>query len=257
MKTIQHICSVISNRKVCPCFYHLTFAAPGLAAKVRPGQFIHIRITAGMKPFFRRPFSVFRARNKKIEILYEVVGPGTELLSQKKKGASLDILGPLGNSFSLPGRNVRQVVMIAGGIGIAPFLILSDRLKTKRVQMTLLYGARSAGHVFSFKAFRQNGCRVHIATDDGSRGRQGLVSVLYPQMDPDPATTMIYTCGPRAMMADVQRVTARWGLSAQASCEEVMACGLGACLGCVIKTTRGYRTVCNDGPIFDLREVIF
>jgi len=125
------------------------------------------------------------------------------------------------------------------------------------LDLILLYGARSAGHVFSMREFRRNGCRIHIATDDGSRGKKGRVSVLYPEIDPDPARTMIYTCGPRPMMADVQRVAAKYGLPAQASCEEVMACGLGACLGCVIKTTRGYQTVCQDGPVFDLREVIF
>jgi len=257
MKKIQHIGTVVFNKKVCPRFFHLGVTAPGWASKVRPGQFIHIRIADGLKPFFRRPFSVFRTRNNKVEILYEVVGPGTELLAGKKKGDKLDLLGPLGNSFDMPAKNIRQVVMIAGGVGLAPFLALSDRLKTKKLERILLYGARTAGHVPSLKEFRLNGCQVHIATNDGSRGKKGLVSVLYPHINLDPATTMIYTCGPRPMMADVQLVAARYGLPAQASCEEVMACGLGTCLGCVIKTTRGYRTVCNDGPVFDLREIIF
>jgi len=153
MKKIQNVRPVVSNKKVCPRYRRLALDAPALARKIRPGQFLHIRVSDTLKPFFRRPFSVFRAR-KQIEILYEVVGPGTGLLAEKKSGDRLDVLGPLGKPFRMPGRNIKQDVMIAGGVGIAPFLILSDVLKERNVEMLLLYGARTGGHVFSLKEFR-------------------------------------------------------------------------------------------------------
>ena len=256
MKKIQHVYPVIGQQRVGGNFYRLTLKAPDLARRVRPGQFIHIRVTDGLKPFFRRPFSVFRAK-KNLEILYEVVGPGTKILSQKKKGDRLDVLGPLGNAFVLPDKKIKQVVMIAGGIGLAPFMILTDVLKKKRVEKILLFGARSRPAVLPLKEFKANGCRVFVSTDDGSQGVKGRVSALYPKINPGSDTAMIYACGPKAMLADVKRYARKHRLKAQASCEEVMACGLGACLGCVIQTTQGYKTVCHDGPVFDLDEIIF
>ncbi len=148
--------------------------------------------------------------------------------------------------------------MIAGGIGVAPFLILSDVLKKKKnLELVLLYGGRTKGHVFNMKEFKKNGCATHVATDDGSVGTRGWVDKLFAKIDPDPKTTFIYTCGPDPMMAAVQHFAKRHQLRGQAACEEVMACALGACLGCSIHTTKGFKTVCYDGPVFDLNEVIF
>ena len=257
MRKIQNIYKVVSNDKLCPRFYRLCLDAPSLAKAIKPGQFIHIRVNDGLEPFFRRPFSVYRAQ-KYVEIFYEAIGAGTWALAAKKKGDELDVLGPLGNQFSMPSSNIEQVVMIAGGIGVAPFLILSDVLKkNKKLELILLYGGRTKGHVWPMKEFKQNGCKVYVATDDGSVGVKGRVSSLFSKINPDPKTTMIYTCGPHAMLHAVQDFAKKQGLRAEAACEEMMACALGACLGCSIKTTSGYKTVCYDGPIFDLQEVIF
>ncbi|MFA5088540.1 MAG: dihydroorotate dehydrogenase electron transfer subunit [Candidatus Omnitrophota bacterium] len=256
MGKVQNKYQIVSNEKVCPRFYRLRFAAPALARKIRPGQFIHVKVDAGLEPFFRRPFSVYRAL-KDVEILYEAVGQGTEILAQRKKGSYLDILGPLGHPFSLPPRGTRQVVMIAGGIGVAPFQILSDFLKGRGLQLVLLYGGRTKEHVFDMKEFKKNGCEVYITTEDGSAGVKGRVSKLFGRISKDPRTTMVYTCGPKPMMAAVQEFARRQQLSGEMAGEEVMACGLGACLGCSIKTVSGYKTVCHDGPVFKLNEVIF
>lgn len=257
MVKLQNIYKVVSNKKFCPRFYRLCFDAPSMIRSIRPGQFVHIRTSGGLEPFFRRPFSVCRAQ-KYVEIFYEVAGLGTKILSLKKRGDSLDVLGPLGRPFAPPPEGVKQVVMIAGGIGAAPFLILSDVLKKKRnLELVLLYGGRTKGHVFSMKEFKENGCRVHVATDDGSAGARGRVDKLFSEIDLDPRTTFIYTCGPNPMMAEVQRFARAHHIRGQAACEEVMACALGACLGCSIPTTKGFRTVCYDGPVFDLHEVIW
>ena len=115
---------ILSNQKICPKFFRLSLDAQPLLKEIQPGQFVHLKVAEGLKPFFRRPFSVFRAQ-KSLEILYEVVGPGTTLLSRRKKNDLLDCVGPLGTPFSLPPRGIKQVVLIAGGVGVAPFLLLT------------------------------------------------------------------------------------------------------------------------------------
>jgi dihydroorotate dehydrogenase electron transfer subunit len=257
MEKIQNIYKVLGNEKLSPYYWRMIFDAPDLAAKVKPGQFVHIRTDElGLQPFFRRPFSVYRAR-KYVEIFYDVVGPGTRLLSLKKKGDTLDVLGPLGVPFVMPPAETKQVVMIAGGIGIAPMLILSDALKNKKYDLILFFGGRDRGHVYPMQEFKDNGVKVHIATDDGSVGTKGLVSVLFDKIEKNPGKAFIYTCGPNPMMKAVQSFAAQHGILGQAACEEIMACGLGACLGCSIETKNGFKTVCYDGPAFDLDEVKF
>ncbi|HLF18981.1 MAG TPA: dihydroorotate dehydrogenase electron transfer subunit [Candidatus Omnitrophota bacterium] len=257
MPKLQNIFKVISNEKLCPKFYRLCIDAKPILKDILPGQFVHLRTSNGLEPFFRRPFSVYRAV-KYVEVFYEAVGLGTQQMSRMKKGDTIDVLGPVGTPFTLPGPDIKEVVMIAGGIGIAPFLILSDVLKKRKdLQLTLLYGGRTGGHVYPMKEFKQNGVRIHIATDDGSRGVKGRVNKLFDRIKPDPKTTIVYTCGPNPMMAVVQEFAKKHSLKGEAACEEVMACALGACLGCSIRTTKGFKTVCYDGPVFNLNEVIF
>ncbi len=256
MDKIQNTYKVIANDKLCPRFCRLSFEAPDLAKEIKPGQFVHIRASEGLEPFFRRPFSVYRAQ-RYVEIVYEPIGFGTRLLAAKQKGDNVDILGPLGTPFVLPPAGTKQVVMIAGGIGIAPMMILSDVLKNKKYETVLLYGGRTRGHVYPMKEFKDNGIKVYVATDDGSIGYKGRVSGLFHKINLKTPTTFIYTCGPTPMMKAVQNFAVQHQLKGQAACEEVMACALGACLGCSIQTKGGYKTVCYDGPAFDLDEVMF
>lgn len=256
MPSLQNIFKIVSNEKLSPCFWRMCIDAKGVTQKVQPGQFVHLKVSEGLEPFFRRPFSVYRSK-KYLELFYEVVGPGTGLMSKMKKGDSIDMLGPVGTPFTLPSKDTKQVVMIAGGIGIAPFLALTDQLKNKGYDLVLLYGGRTKGHVYPMKEFKQNGCTIHVATDDGSVGTKGRVSKLFNKINKDSQSTIIYTCGPNPMMAAVQEFVMKHNLPAEAACEEIMACALGACLGCSIKTTEGFRTVCYDGPVFDLHKIIF
>ena len=257
MPGIQNKYKIISNEKITPVFYKLCFEAPGFVKKVCPGQFVNIKIDDGLEPFLRRPLCIYRAK-KYVELFYEVVGKGTSVLSKKKKGEMLDVLGPLGNKFSKPSKNIKQVVMVAGGIGVAPFLVLSDELKkNKNIKMILLYGGRTKDFVFNMSEFKKNGCKVFVSTDDGSVGEKGRVSKLFPEINIDPKETFIYTCGPKPMMKAVQAFAAKHGIRGEVSSETVMACGVGACLGCVVKTINGYKTVCHDGPVFGLDEIIF
>jgi dihydroorotate dehydrogenase electron transfer subunit len=256
MQQIQNTYPVVDLKKVNATYFRLTFQAPALAKAVKPGQFIHIKVSEGFEPFFRRPFSVYRAYNGKVEIFFEPVGKGSRLLTTREKGDGLDVLGPLGKSFTLPSKDVKQIVFVAGGIGVAPFMIFSDMIKKHKAEKILLYGGRSKAHTFAMNGFKKNGVKVFTATDDGSVGVKGRVSELFSKIAAAPST-MIYTCGPRPMMAAVQAFAKGNAIKGEGSCEEVMACGLGACLGCSIPTTKGYRTVCHDGPVFDLNELVF
>lgn len=256
MQQIQNTYPVTSLTKINPSYFLLAFRAPALARAVKPGQFIHIKVSSGLEPFFRRPFSVYRACRGEVQIFFEPVGRGSRLLAAKKKGDTLDVMGPLGKPFTPPSRDVEQIVCVAGGIGVAPFMILSDKIKAHKAEKVLLYGGRTKAQTFAMTPFRNNGMKTFIATDDGSVGVQGRVSELFSKIALAPST-MIYTCGPRPMMAAVQAFARRHGLKGEASCEEVMACGLGACLGCSIPTTKGYQTVCHDGPVFNLNELVF
>ncbi|MBF0619308.1 MAG: dihydroorotate dehydrogenase electron transfer subunit [Candidatus Omnitrophica bacterium] len=247
---------VSSVAQVNATYFCLTLDAPALAKQVKPGQFIHIKVSDGFEPLFRRPFSVYRAQKGRVEIFFEPVGRGSKFLAEKKKGDTLDVLGPLGKPFTLPGKNVKQVVFIAGGIGVAPFMMFSDRLKGHKAEKILLYGGRTKAHTFAMNEFKKNGVKTFVATDDGSVGIQGRVSELFPKID-IASTTMMYACGPKPMMKAVAEFAKEKGLRGEASMEEIMACGLGACLGCSIPTTKGYRTVCHDGPVFNLEELIF
>ncbi|MBF0532658.1 MAG: dihydroorotate dehydrogenase electron transfer subunit [Candidatus Omnitrophica bacterium] len=256
MKKIQGVYKITANQKISGSYYHLKIAAPDIGRGVLPGQFVHVRVNDGLEPFFRRPFSVFRG-GKSLEILYDVVGPATKQLAAKRPGETLDVIGPLGHAFTLPDKNIRVVVLIAGGVGIAPFLTLTDKIRLKKLDKILLYGGRTKANIVSLKAFRDNGCRIHVATDDGSAGVKGRVSGLFSKIPLDPSTTLIYACGPRPMLAAIQSFAAQHGMRGELSYEEVMACGLGACLGCAVQTRKGYKTVCHDGPVFPLEEVVF
>lgn len=254
---IQNTYKIISNKKLCDRFWLMKFDAPALAKCVKAGQFMHIRVNDdSLQPFFRRPFSIYRAQET-VDIFYEVVGKGTQILSERKMGDELDILAPLGTPFVMPPEGTKQVVMIAGGIGVAPMMVLSDALEKSGIDLILLYGGRTKGHTFDMKEFVQNGVDVHVATDDGSVGTKGRVSDLFKLINKNSDTTFLYTCGPNPMMRAVQQFARDHGLKGQAACEEIMACALGACLGCSIPTSDGYKTVCYDGPCMDLDIIDF
>jgi len=254
MKKINHICRITSNKKISSGYYRLCLESKTIVESASAGQFVHIQVNDGVNPFFRRPFSIHRTNDNALSILYEVVGPGTQILALKQKGDRLSVLGPLGNSFSNPPTGTEQVVMIAGGVGIAPFLILSDFLKGKNYDLTLLYGVRSSQQIFDLEEYQNNGLKIFIATDDGSQGVKGRVSALFKNIDAKNKKTFIYACGPRSMLVAVQNYTKTVHLQGEVSAEEVMACGIGVCLGCAAKTKAGYKTVCNDGPVFDIHE---
>lgn len=237
-------------------------------AEVRPGQFVMLRVSDGLDPLLRRPFGIYNVIGAKtgtgfsfkrptgVEILYHVVGKGTAMLSSKEPGEEVNVLGPLGNGFPEP-REARNVIMVAGGVGIAPMLPLAQRLKAG----VLLFGARHKADTKISAGFSGLGCKIKFATDDGSRGFKGVVTgLLADEIKPD---SIIYACGPAPMLKAVAAVALAAHIRCFVSLESAMACGIGVCLGCAVKAVPhkagcrpdGFRMVCSDGPVFDSTDI--
>ncbi|MFC1804318.1 dihydroorotate dehydrogenase electron transfer subunit [Candidatus Omnitrophota bacterium] len=259
---------IVKNLKIKQDYYKLILKAPQISRLGRPGQFINLRVNNGCQPLLRRPFSIHNITDSSVEILYEVVGQATKILSKRKKGAQVNIIGPLGNGFiyRTPHAARRTPILVAGGMGVAPLLFLAEKLRRgyPRAEITVLIGARSKQEVFCEKEFNLLGCSVKISTDDGTRGFKGRVTgllrnVLCSKSDPRRPVrpAVIFACGPRMMLEEVSRLSALHRVPAQVSLEEHMACGIGACLGCAVNTKDGFKRACKEGPVFDARQIIW
>lgn len=225
-----------------------------LAHNAKPGQFVKIRCNQTSDPLLPRPFSIYDADDDRIKILYQVVGDGTKLLSQKRAGDEVDVLGPLGNGFPIDEKVVRAVreppLLFAGGIGVAPLYFLARKLREPPM---LYFGAKNSEYLPIIESFRKLGIKIHVATEDGSCGEKGMVTCL--NVGAVRESPMLYACGPWPMMKEIAKFCQKNNLTGQASLEKEMACGIGACLGCVVKIKGEYKRVCKEGPVFDMNEV--
>jgi dihydroorotate dehydrogenase electron transfer subunit len=214
-----------------------------------PGQFYMLAAAerwgcgTDERPFLPRAFSVMRARERELDFLLEDVGPGTNRLAELSPGDELLVLGPLGNGFSRP-RQGRRPVLVGGGVGIAPLAIWSDALD----QPLTLLGFRDAAHAEGAALIPH----ARVATDDGSRGHHGYVTALLRH---ELAGAEVYACGPPPMLEAVRALAAEANIPAQLAMESGMACGYGACFGCVVPTKTGYVRLCVDGPVIAAGEL--
>ncbi len=235
-----------------------------LARRAKPGQFVMVRLPDRRIPLLRRPFSIHRRLIKKgevsgFELLYKVVGQGTEALSKMKVGDVLDVLGPLGNGYSYP-QNIRNMFLVAGGIGVASLYYLAvDLAEHRAARLTVFIGGCSASDILCREGFESIGAKVRIATEDGSLGERGVVtSLVREELDLGATSDMICACGPQGMLEAVGDIAAAHNVSCQISLESTMACGFGVCLGCAVEKAGSpgtYFHACTDGPVFDSRCV--
>jgi dihydroorotate dehydrogenase electron transfer subunit len=225
---------------------------------MKGGQFVEVRIDHSPSTFLRRPISVNfvdRTANE-LWLLVACVGDGTRSLATLHEGDTLNCVLPLGNGFTFPSDKTagHTVLLVGGGVGVAPLLYQGALLKEMGIVPTFLLGARSAKDLLLLEQFQALG-RVFVTTEDGSMGERGFVtdhSILQQEQ-----FTRISTCGPKPMMMAVARYAAHADIPCEASLENLMACGLGACLCCVEKTTDGNLCVCTDGPVFDTRRLMW
>jgi dihydroorotate dehydrogenase electron transfer subunit len=261
------------NAEVAPGIALLILHAPRIAARVKPGQFIHLRVGGLDKQILRRPFSVLDVypRDGVIWILYQVAGAGTRWLYSQAINeitvepldwsslGRLDAIGPLGRGWCVP-EDARRVLLVAGGVGAAPLHMFAAECVRRGLHTEVVLGAQRAELLQCAKSFAESVTErrnLHICTDDGSEGRQGLTTDVVRELLEHERFDYIATCGPEPMQRAVARLAAESGVACEVSLERRMACGVGACLSCVVETTAGSKRACIDGPVFDAREVVW
>lgn len=259
MPIVQERATVVSNEAVADGLYIIRLHSPQIAAQCQPAQFVHVRCGDGIEPLLLRPFSMLTVDREAgtLDILYQVVGSGTEILARRRAGDEILQLGPLGKTFTTPA-NPGNLLMVAGGIGIAPLLFLAEMVIPKGFAVTLLAGARAAARHLPAE-YVPPAVEYVLATDDGSAGYHGPVTDLIA--DYFLWSDAVYVCGPWPMLTaiDAAYQARAWGWQSkkpiQVSLENQMGCAMGVCLGCVVSTPQGYQRVCRDGPVFTLRDL--
>ena len=220
-----------------------------------PGQFVEMRVDGSPSTFLRRPISInfVDRENNELWLLVATVGDGTKQLAKLKFGDVLNCVLPLGNGFT-PAKQGEKVLLVGGGVGVAPLLYMGAEMKRQGIEPTFLLGARTANDLLMLPKFNKYG-RAYVTTEDGSMGEKGFVtnhSILNQEH-----FDRISTCGPTPMMKAVARYARQNNVDCEASLENLMACGLGACLCCVEKTTEGNLCVCKDGPVFNIKKLLW
>lgn len=249
---------VKENRKLTDKHFLLTLQPSGRVQKPKPGNFYMLSVNMGLDPLLKRPLSVHRIAGNKLQFMYRVAGKGTNILCEKKPGESLDILGPLGNVFPVK-KNPKNIILVAGGIGIAPIFSLAEKLSG--ASPVLFYGARTKNDVFCRKELKSIGIKPVITTDDGSLGDKGNIikslKKYFSEHSLEAADHTLYACGPGPMLKALSAFTSKNNIKSYFALEQHMACGIGTCLGCIVNTVDGYKRVCKEGPVFDAEKIIF
>lgn len=275
----QGAAAVQQNVRLARDTYRIRFACPQIAGRMVPGQFVMMRISGLNDPLLGRPMAIFDVvadadgRPHWLDVVYLIVGKMTRLLAAVEPGTQIELWGPLGNGFGPS--ETEHLVMVAGGIGLTPFLTLAreylglqsfgdpPRAVPRARQVTLCYGARTAEHLAGVDDFRRAGVEVQLSTDDGSTGHHGLVTELIrPVVQCCSAASRIVCCGPEPMMRATAEIARQLVVPCQVSLETPMACGMGICFSCVAKIRDAsgrwdYRRTCVEGPVFDAEDVEF
>ena len=247
---------VTENAQLHDSYVLLKMTSPSVLPEMLPGQFAEIRIDHSPTTFLRRPISINYVDREKNEVwfLVRLAGDGTRQLAASKKGDVVNVMLPLGNGFTMDGIPSDGLLLVGGGVGTAPLLYLGEQLKLKGCRPVFLLGARSDRDLLQLDLFSRYG-EVYVTTEDGSMGEKGFVTQhsLLERMD----IKKIYTCGPKPMMVSVAAYARSKGIDCEASLENMMACGVGACLCCVENTMDGHLCVCKEGPVFNINKLLW
>lgn len=269
------IANVLSNVRVHDRYYKMEMSCPEMTGDIKPGQFLMLKVREGYEPFLRRPFSLYGANFSRgmisFEIVYKVVGTGTQMMTDIKKGEKVEILAPLGNGFTLS-EDIREAIIVAGGIGIAPLVFLAELMngtKKQKPKVVFLYGGQNKADIIDIDRIKKVSSEMRICTEDGSLGSKMLVTELLEEClkgtgsaTREGRSVEIFSCGPKAMLKVVSSIAEKNGIPCQVSLESFMACGFGACLGCVVKVREesgnvAYERVCKEGPVFHSKKMVW
>ncbi|MFT5086483.1 MAG: dihydroorotate dehydrogenase electron transfer subunit [Candidatus Latescibacterota bacterium] len=254
---------LLANDEVSEGFHLARLRAPHIAAGAVPGQFVNIEVSASYAPFLRMPLSVCAVDDNAgtVDLLYESMGPKSAAFSRLRPGEQTRCLGPLGKGFSAPSPGARAI-LVGGGIGVPPMMFWGRTLLAQGIDVTLLVGARSASKHLPDELLKGGTTRLRRASDDGSLGHNGLVTDLLRD-ELTRGVCSVFTCGPHGMMSAVAALCFQADVPCQVSLEEYMACGIGICVGCVVRVENpqggsayaDYSRICVDGPVFDARHI--
>ena len=261
MNTFDTHTTIISNEKVAEDHYLLRCECSDIAKFARPGQFIHVMISQGAGLLLRRPFTIYTVNGREITMLYQIIGEGTKQLSKMRKEASIQVLGPLGNTFDI-GENPEPAILVGGGAGIASLMLLAVALRVQDTPTIGMVGAQHQDRLLSVDDLQEIGVKVHVATDDGSVGHHGFVTDMLTDFlhKNDLHRPTIYACGPHGMLAAVAKITEKFEVPTQVAMENRMGCAMGVCLGCVCPVYIDgkrieYQRVCTEGPVFNASDI--
>ncbi len=254
---------VLSNHKLAKGMYRMDISLPDISSEVQgPGQFISLTVGEGWQMPLRRPMSIASVENESISIIYKIFGEGTVWLKDRSSGEVIEAIGPLGNKFSLDKINGKEIILVGGGVGVAPILYLHDQLSEDNRDHLLIVGSVTAAEQFLEHSPKAG---IHLTTDDGSVGEKGTVMTMLEILADKVENPYIIACGPKPMLAAIYKFTTEKGLEGQFAVESYMACGTGLCQGCVIETTKNiskehsyhqkYSLVCSDGPVYDINAI--
>ncbi len=258
---------IVWNRPFGKFYRHMGIRTGAAFETSIPGQFVMVKTGDGFAPLLRRPFSIHRLIEagggiKGIELLYKIVGPTTLKMGGLCSGDTISVLGPLGRGFAVPSRG-EPVALAGGGIGIAPLVFLASHLIENGIapdRIKIFLGGRSAEDLLCVDEFKKMGLRVDTTTDDGSAGRKGLVTRPLERSVKAREVERVYACGPMGMLKGVLAIAEKYQLACQVSIETLMACGIGACMGCAVKSAPSRdekcQHACLDGPVFDAGKII-
>lgn len=247
--------NVIQNKRIAEDTYELKLTGELVNEMTDPGQFLHVQIGEGWEHVLRRPLSITNVENNEATVIYKIVGDGTREITKLETSDTIDVLGPRGNGFPIEGVYDQHVLLVGGGVGVPPLYYLARKLKDQGNRITTVLGFQTKSAVFYEEQFSQLG-DCYIATDDGSHGSKGRVTTILNELDN--SMSRYYSCGPIPML---NAVSSELTMPGYLSLEERMGCGIGACFACVCKTQdtvdhKGYRKICQDGPVFQAGEVV-
>jgi dihydroorotate dehydrogenase electron transfer subunit len=249
----QEVASVTANTELMPQVHLIWLESPQIVSQALPGQFVMVRCGEYFEYPLRRPFSIHQQDGNKLALLVNVVGRGTHWLTQCQAGNQLDLLGPLGNGFSIhPGSH--NLLLVAGGIGIAPLVFLTQQALSQGQAVTLLLGASTTPQLYP-EHLLPSKVKLITATEDGTAGKKGMITDLLP--DFIGGADQIFACGPLPMYKTMAKQKLTTTKLVQISLEVRMGCGLGVCYGCTVKTKNGLKQVCQDGPVFNLDNILW
>ena len=243
-------------------YFLFVIDAPDIGRAARPGQFVMVKVAEGADPLLRRPLGIHDADRKGLALFFKIAGKGTEILSRKKPGDRVDLIGPLGNGFTVAAANKGRIAyLVGGGRGIAPLFFLARKLAAAGAQPVVFYGGRTVADIPLRDKLEKAGFEVRCSTDDGSFGFTGFVTALAGREMAKAKPAVVYACGPDPMMKALASLTAKLGVPAEFSLESVMGCGIGACWGCVhrIKGENGdgWVKICEEGPVFPGERILW